>query len=185
MNLSPHGRCRGPAGRGVARVGGPCGDLCPGPTRSPTAAEAQAPGVAANLKVFDTLDFDVFSNLKWDRLGESHAEDIVVTWPDGHEIRGIEKHIEDLWALFVFVPDITISEHPIRFGAGAWTTAAGVVKGTFSQPMPVGDGKTIAPTGRSFAIGRATVALRTDGKMDHGWLFRDNSDSMKQIGLAG
>jgi predicted dinucleotide-binding enzyme len=29
------------------------------------------------------LDFDIFSSQKWDRLGESHAKDIVVTWPDG------------------------------------------------------------------------------------------------------
>jgi len=27
--------------------------------------------------VFDILDFDVFSNQKWDRLHESHADDIV------------------------------------------------------------------------------------------------------------
>ena len=26
-----------------------------------------------NLKVFDTLDFDVFSNQKWDRLHETHG----------------------------------------------------------------------------------------------------------------
>ena len=26
-----------------------------------------------NLKTFDDLDFDVFSNQKWDRLKESHA----------------------------------------------------------------------------------------------------------------
>src|SRR5205807_9066090 len=40
---------------------------------------------AERLRTFDTLDFDVFSHQKWDRLGESHAQGIVVTWPDGHE----------------------------------------------------------------------------------------------------
>jgi hypothetical protein len=40
--------------------------------------------VEKNLTEFDTLDFDVFSNQKWDRLHESHTQDIVVTWPDGH-----------------------------------------------------------------------------------------------------
>ena len=43
------------------------------PTTPPPAHEKQAPGVETHLKVFDTLDFDVFSNQKWDRLAESHA----------------------------------------------------------------------------------------------------------------
>ena len=78
------------------------------PTTPAPAPERQARAVERNLKTFDTLDFDVFSNQKWERLHESHAKDIVVTWPDGHETRGIDRHIEDLKALFVFAPDITI-----------------------------------------------------------------------------
>jgi predicted ester cyclase len=144
----------------------------------------QAPGVEAHLKVFDTLDFDVFSNQKWDRLSESHADGIVVTWPDGHETKGIDAHIADLKGLFVYAPDITISEHPIRFGSGSWTTATGVMKGTFSKPMPLADGKSIAPTGKSFALGMVTVGHWVDGKMDHEWLYWDNADFMKQIGLT-
>ncbi len=42
------------------------------PTPAPP-HEKQDPAVEKNLKVFDTLDFDVFSNQKWDRLKESHA----------------------------------------------------------------------------------------------------------------
>jgi predicted ester cyclase len=147
-------------------------------------AEAQLSDVEKNLKVFDTLDYDVFSNQKWDRLGESHSKDIVVTWPDGHETKGIEKHIEDLTAMFVYAPDITIKEHPIRFGSGSWTTATGVMTGTFSQPMPIGEGKTIAPTGKRFALGMVTVGHWSNGTMDHEWLFWDSGDFMKQLGLA-
>ena len=154
------------------------------PVTPPPAPEAQAPEVEANLKVFDTLDFDVFTNQKWDRLSESHADDIVVTWPDGHETKGIEKHVEDLKNLFVFAPDIAIKEHPIRFGSGSWTTATGVMTGTFSQPMPIGGGKTIPATGKTFALGMVTVGHWTNGKMDHEWLFWDNGDFMKQIGLG-
>ena len=61
------------------------------PTTPPPKPERQARAVEKNLKVFDTLDFDVFSSQNWDRLHESHAKDIVVTWPDGHETRGIDK----------------------------------------------------------------------------------------------
>jgi len=57
------------------------------PITPPPPHEKQAPAVERNLKVFDTLDFDVFSNQKWDRLHESHAKDSVVTLPDGHETK--------------------------------------------------------------------------------------------------
>jgi predicted ester cyclase len=146
--------------------------------------EAQAPAVEKNLKVFDVLDFDVFSNQKWERLHESHAKDIIVTWPDGHETTGIDKHIDDLKAMFVYAPDIQIKEHPIRFGSGAWTSVTGVMTGTFSRPMPIGDGKTIPPTGKRFAIPMATIAHWTNGAMDHEWLFWDAQEFMKQLGLA-
>jgi hypothetical protein len=149
-----------------------------------TGGQPSSDQCAARLATFDTLDFDVFSNQKWDRLGESHAKDIVVTWPDGHETKGIEKHIEDLKALFVFAPDITIKVHPIRFGSGTWTSVTGVMTGTFTKPMPTADGKSIAPTGKRFAIGMATIGHWKGATMDHEWLFWDNQDFMKQIGLA-
>src|SRR5258708_4605393 len=121
------------------------------PKTPPPNHEVQAPAVEKNLKAFDVLDFDVFSGQKWERIAESHDKDIVVTWPDGHETRGIEKHIEDMKAMFVYAPDISIKEHPIRFGSGSFTTATGVMTGTFSKPMPIGGGKFIQPTGNRFA----------------------------------
>lgn len=146
--------------------------------------EKQAASVEKNLRVFDTLDFDVFSNQKWDRLHESHGKDIVVTWPDGHETRGIDKHIEDLKAMFAFAPDTQIKTHPIRFGSGSWTAVTGVMTGTFTQPMALPNGKVIQPTGKRFAISMATMGHWKDGSMDHEWLFWDNQDFMTQLGLA-
>jgi len=154
------------------------------PTTPAPKHEKQAPKVERNLKVFDNLDFDVFSNQKWDRLKESHSPDIVVTWPDGHETKGLESHTNDLKALFVFAPDIKIKEHPIRFGSGSWTSVTGVMTGTFTQPMPIGDGKTIPPNGKRFAIGMATIGHWSGKTMDHEWLFWDNQDFMKQLGLT-
>jgi predicted ester cyclase len=148
------------------------------------AHEKQVPNVERHLKTFDTLDFDVFSNQKWERLGESHAKDIIVTWPDGHEAKGIEQHIQDLKDMFVYAPDITIKTHPIRFGSGSWTTATGIMTGTFTKPMPIGGGKFIEPTGQRFAITMATIGHWTDGKMDHEWLFWDAKDFTKQLGLG-
>jgi len=159
-----------------------------------TGEEVSAPAAAVpdssahverNLAVFDTLDFVVFSNQQWDRLKESHAADIVVTWPDGHETTGIERHIEDLKAMFVAMPDLRIPEHPIRIGNGSWTAVTGVMTGTFTRPMPTADGDSIAPTGKSLNMTMATIAHWNEaGVMDHEWLFWDNQTFLRQLGLA-
>ena len=146
--------------------------------------EKQAPAVERNLHVFDVLDFDVFTNQKWNRLKESHSADNVVHWPDGHITRGIDRHIADLKAMFVYAPDIKIREHPIRFGSGDWTAVTGYMTGTFSKPMPIGGGQVIPPTGKSFRLWMATIGHWKGGTMDHEWLFWDSQDFMKQLGLA-
>ena len=107
-----------------------------------------------------------------------------MTWPDGHETKGIDKHIDDLKELFVFAPDIQIKTHPIRFGSGTFTGVTGVMTGTFTKPMPVGEGKFIQPTGKRFALSMATNGHWTGKTMDHEWLFWDNKDFMKQIGVG-
>ena len=138
----------------------------------------------AHIAKFDTLDFDVFTNQKWDRLHESHAKDIVVHWPDGHQTNGIEKHIEDLKAMFVYAPDTRIQEHPVKVAQGEWTSVIGVMEGTFTKPMPIGDGKTIPPTGKPFKLIMSTVGHWKNGAMVEEYLFWDNQTFMKQIGWA-
>lgn len=140
--------------------------------------------VDKNLETFDTLDYVVFSNQEWARLHESHSNDVKVNWPDGHSTSGIERHIEDLKAMFVYAPDTSIKVHPIKFGAGEFTAVTGVMTGTFTQPMPVGDGKFIQPTGKKFSINMCTVGHWKNGVMIEEWLFWDNATYMKQIGLA-
>lgn len=138
----------------------------------------------AQIAKFDTLDFDVFTNQKWNRLHESHASNVIVHWPDGHQTAGIEKHIEDLKAMFVYAPDTRIQEHPVKVAQGEWTSVIGVLDGTFTRPMPIGDGKTIAPTGKAFKLTMCTVGHWKNGVMDEEYLFWDNQTFMKQIGLA-
>jgi hypothetical protein len=139
--------------------------------------------IASHLKSFDELDFDVFSNQKWDRLKESHAKEIKVFWPDGHVVIGIETHIEDLKKLFVHAPDTRIKEHPIKFGSGNYTLVTGVFEGTFTKPMPIGNGKFIQPTGKAFKMPMATVGIWKDGVMIEEHLFWDNQTYAMQIGL--
>jgi hypothetical protein len=138
----------------------------------------------AHLASFDTLDFDVFTNQKWDRLKESHSADIAVHWPDGHVTHGIERHIADLKAMFVYAPDTRIQEHPVKIANGEWTSVIGIMEGTFTQPMPLGDGKSIPPTGKAFKLIMCTVGHWKDGTMDAEYLFWDNQSYMAQIGLG-
>lgn len=163
--------------------------------------------VNKNLRTFDTLDFVVFSNQEWLRLHESHSKDVIVNWPDGHHTNGIQRHIEDLKALFVYAPDTQIKVHPTRFGvyrdvsssamtpAGkiksmpkvggeGFTCVTGIMTGTFTKPMPIGNGKFIQPTGKKFSIPMCTVGHWERGVMTEEWLYWDNATYMKQIGLG-
>jgi SnoaL-like polyketide cyclase len=139
----------------------------------------------ANLETFDTLDFEVFSRQDWSRVGESHAPYIRVHWPDGHYTDGIDKHIEDMAALFVWAPDLRIQAHPLRVAKDNLTAVTGALKGTFSQPMPDGKGGTIAPTGKEFALDMITVGIwNRQGTMDEEFVFWDGQALSHKIGLA-
>ena len=140
--------------------------------------------IAKNLITFDTLDYTVFTNQQWARLHESHSKDIKVNWPDGHFTTGIERHIADLKAMFVYAPNTSIKQHPIRFGSNNMTCVIGVMTGTFTAPMPLGNGKFIKPTGKSFSLPMCTVGIWKDGVMIEEYLFWDNQSYMNQIGLG-
>lgn len=137
-----------------------------------------------NLRVFDDLDFNVYTGQKWDQLNRSHHKDIVVHWPDGRVTRGIDVHVKDLKEMFVYAPDTRIKEHPIRIAQGEWTAVMGIMEGTFTKPMPTGEGKTVPPTNRAFKLPMATIGHWKDGVMVEEWLFWDNMAFMKQVGLA-
>jgi hypothetical protein len=138
----------------------------------------------SHLTTFDTLDYTVFTGQQWARLHESHSQDVVVHWPDGHQTKGIQKHIDDLKAMFVYAPDTRIREHPIKIASGEWTSVVGIFEGTFTKPMPLPNGKSIAPTGKAFKLTMCTVGHWKDGVMDEEYLFWDNQTFMQQIGLA-
>ena len=137
-----------------------------------------------HLKTFDELDFVVFTNQEWMWFHESHSKDIKVFWPDGHATNGLDRHIEDLKAMFVYAPDTNIKVHPVKIASGEWTSVIGVMEGTFSKPMPIGDGKFIQPTGKKFSITMCTVGHWKDGVMIEEYLFWDNATYMKQLGIG-
>lgn len=138
------------------------------------------------LAMFDTLDYEYYSSQKWDMFKHSHADNIKVYYPDGVVTTGLyPQHIDMLTPMFVFAPDTKIKEHPVRFGSGEWTAVIGIMEGTFSKPMPIGNGKFIQPTGKKFKLSMTTLGhWGPDGKMIEEYLHWDNQSFMKQIGLA-
>lgn len=137
-----------------------------------------------NLENFDDLDFNVYSNQQWDQLKKSHADDVLVHYPDGSTTKGLVAHIEKLKPVFVFAPDHKIVDHPIRIAAGNWTAVMGTFTGTFTRPMPLGDGQSIPPTGKAFKMNMVTIGRWEGPLMVEEWLFWDNQEFAKQIGLA-
>jgi hypothetical protein len=137
------------------------------------------------LRRFDSLDFQFYSNQQWDSLAISHDENIKVYYPDGTVTTGLlPQHIDRLKPMFVFAPDTKITSHPVKFGEGEWTSVIGEMEGTFSKPMPLGNGKTIPPTGKKFKLRMNTVGHWKGGKMIEEYLFWDNQSFMKQIGVG-
>ncbi len=135
------------------------------------------------LKTFDELDYVIYSHQEWTRLHESHAEDITVFYPDGSTTKGLADHIAELKKTFVYAPDTRIEEHPIAIGAGPYTAVTGYMIGTFTKPMPLGDGTFIQPTNKKFKVGTATFGVWENGVVKEEHLFWDNQAFMKQIGV--
>ncbi|HJW16490.1 MAG TPA: ester cyclase [Flavisolibacter sp.] len=137
------------------------------------------------LRRFDSLDFQFYSYQKWDSFAVSHDANIKVYYPDGTVTTGLyPQHIDMLTPLFAFAPDTKITSHPVKFGSGDWTAVIGIMEGTFSKPMNIGNGKTIPPTGKKFKLSMSTIGHWKGGKMIEEYLHWDNQSLMKQIGLA-
>jgi predicted ester cyclase len=146
-------------------------------------SDSQEESIETLLTRFDSLDFHVYSNQQWNDFSKSHADNILVHYPDGHTTTGLHDHVEELKPMFVFAPDTKITEHPIRFGTDGWTAVIGTMEGTFSQPMHTADGGTIPPTGKKFRMQMSTIAHWENGKMIEEYLFWDNQEFLKQIGI--
>jgi hypothetical protein len=147
--------------------------------------ESMPPALAKNLATFDDLDFHVYTGQQWENLHRSHAQNIVVHYPDGHTTKGIPDHIKELKFMWTFAPDNRITEHPVRFGTsdGNWTGVMGFLDGTFTKPMMLAGGTVIRPTGKAYHLPMATLGLwNKQGTMDEEYLFWDNAALMKQIG---
>jgi ketosteroid isomerase-like protein len=141
--------------------------------------------VNAHLNRFDELDFQAFSRHDWDLFNQIHTADVLVTFPDGHQTRGIRQHDQDMQAMFAWAPDMKVVSHPIKFGAGERTAVTGVLSGTFTRPMVFSDGTMITPTNKSFSIPMCTIASWQGDQISEETLFWDTAAMMEQMGVSG
>lgn len=49
--------------------------------------EALEKKIKEHIATFDDLDFNVFSNQKWDEFKRSHTQNVKVHWPDGISLK--------------------------------------------------------------------------------------------------
>lgn len=136
-----------------------------------------------NIELFDIADFELFSKQDWPRFSTSHTEDVHVVMPDGREVHGMKAHMSDMVDLFKSFPDMTIEEHPIKVAEGDWTAVVGIISGTFTKPMVLTDGTTVAPTGKKARMRMATFARWKNDQIAEEILFWDRAEWMRQLGI--
>jgi len=151
---------------------------------TPSASKNDPDTVRKHLQRFEELDFQAFNRQDWKVLNPIYAEDVVVTFPDGHQAKGIEQHDREMKAMFAWAPDVKVSSHPVKLGYGDSTAVTGVLTGTFTQPMQLADGTVIPPTGNKFTVPMCTVARWRGDRISEEVLFWDSGSLMQQIGVT-
>ena len=137
---------------------------------------------AKNLKTFDDLDLVAFNNRDIELIEQIHAEDVKVYNPDGTITEPAAPHIEELQFLFDTF-DFKVAEHILQFGHGDWTAGISISEGKWIKPLTLPDGTVLQPTGKSVSLKIATIARWENGRIAEEYLFWDNADWNRQIGL--
>lgn len=144
-----------------------------------TAERAQT---AKHLEIFDELDLVAFNHRDMERIGEIHADNVIVHNPDGTQTSPFTPHSEELQFLFdVF--DFKVTDHIVGFGHGEWTAGISISEGKWVKPLTLPNGTIKQPTGQKVRIKIATIARWENGRIAEEYLFWDNADWNKQIGL--
>ena len=137
---------------------------------------------ARHLETFAEMDLVAFNNRDMDRIREIHADNVIVYNPDGGETSLFPPHAEELQFLFDTF-DLKIPEHIVSFGFGEWTAGISIPEGRWVKPITTPDGTVLQPTGKPVRLKVATIARWENGRIAEEYLFWDNADWDRQIGL--
>lgn len=145
--------------------------------------EAERALTKQHLETFHELDLVAFKNRDMDRIKEIHADDVKVYNPDGTTTKGMTPHhADDLQFLFDTF-DFLVKEHIVGFGHGEWTAGISISEGKWIKPLTMPDGTVLQPTGKEVRIKIATIARWENGRIAEEYLFWDNADWNRQIGI--
>jgi hypothetical protein len=147
------------------------------------AYEVERAQTAKHLQTFDDLDLVAFNNRDMKLIREIHAENVKVYNPDGTITEPMDPHAEELQFLFDTF-DFKVAEHIVGFGHGEWTAGISISKGKWVKPMSMPDGTVLQPTGKPVSVKIATIARWENGRIAEEYLFWDNADWNRQIGLG-
>jgi SnoaL-like polyketide cyclase len=137
---------------------------------------------AQHLEIFDELDLEAFNNRDMKRIGEIHADNVIVHNPDGTQTSPFPPHEEELRFLFDTF-NFKVTDHIVGFGYGEWTAGISISEGKWVKPITLPDGTVLQPTGKKVRLKIATIARWKNDRIVEEYLFWDNKDWNKQIGM--
>ena len=149
------------------------------------AFEAEQKKVEANLAVMQAVD-EAWNVRDWETFNRYHAEAVVVpTTRNPEGTVGREAHHQDAVRFTTTFADHKIQlPYTTTFGSGDWIVALHTSTGTFENELPIGDGKSIPPTGKSFEIQTVTLAKIENGEIVYEHIINDQASFARQVGLG-
>ncbi len=147
------------------------------------AHEAERAATAKHLGIFDELDLVAFNNRDMARIKQIHADDVKVYNPDGTITEPMAPHADELQFLFDTF-DFKVAKHIVGFGFGEWTAGISISEGKWVKPITMPDGTVLQPTGKPVSVKIATIARWENDRIAEEYLFWDNADWNRQIGLG-
>jgi hypothetical protein len=147
------------------------------------AQEAERTATETHLAIFDELDLVAFNNRDMKRIKQIHADNVKVYNPDGTVTEPMSPHADELQFLFDTF-DFKVAEHIVGFGFGEWTAGISISQGKWVKPLTLPDGTVLPPSGKSVSLKIATIARWEDNRIAEEYLFWDNADWNRQIGLG-
>jgi len=148
------------------------------------AHKAERAATAKHLEIFDELDLIAFNKRDMTRIKQIHSDNVKVYNPDGTITKGMSPHhAEELQFLFDTF-DFVVTDHIVGFGYGDWTAGISISEGKWVKPITMPDGTVLQPTGKKVRIKIATIARWKNNRIAEEYLFWDNADWNRQVGLG-
>ena len=119
----------------------------------------------------------------WEGVAACYSEDAVAVTPDMGEIKGAEDIADYLRTFGAAIPDLRW-EGVFSYEAGDTAYDEGFVCGTFTEPLVLPDGNTIAPTGKALRLRECDAATVAGGRITSHRFYFDQLDVFQQLGVS-